>query len=300
MHPKNDPTNLVDEWPLPSLSLADRKRIKAHLLSASAVYKRGNPSDSRRFVAPIQQSFDGIASVLFDAKILTSEVLKNQLPLLLLESAIAAGWLHYAQPLSKISAEFFQAYPDVFSAEIDEWSAKLLQRDAEENKSAEWSPLRRDYEAFKAMKTLISGPRERIPEAFVRDSIARRCGIKPEEVTPLQINFEVAGMLRDYPAIELIPSKPATQQDSMAGDKEEPGQSTTLEEEIKRRAELLADYKKATKTPSNRKIYEAQNSPIHKPQFHKWVKGALLSESSTATNFERFLRDKKPPIPKQK
>jgi hypothetical protein len=216
MHPKNDPTHLVDEWPLPSLSLADRKRIKAHLLSASALYKRGNPSDSRRFVAPIQQAFDGIASVLFDAKILTPEVLKKQLPLLLLESAIAAEWLHYVQPLSEISAEFFHAYPDVFSAEIDEWSAKLLERDAEENKSAEWSPLRRDFEAFKAMKKLMSGPRERIPEAFVRDSIARQYGIKPEEVTPLQINFEVAGMLRDYPAIELIPSEPASQTEDVA------------------------------------------------------------------------------------
>jgi hypothetical protein len=206
MHPKNDPTNLVDEWPLPSLSLTDRKRIKAHLLSASAVYKRGNPSDSRRFVAPIQQAFDGIASVLFDARILTSEVLKNQLPLLLLESAIAAGWLHYVQPLSEVSAEFFKAYPDVFSAEIDEWSAKLLERDAEENKSAEWSPVRRDFEAFKAIKKLITGPHERIPEAFMRNSIARQFGIKPEEVTAKQINFEVAGLLRDYPAITVIPS----------------------------------------------------------------------------------------------
>jgi lambda repressor-like predicted transcriptional regulator len=207
MHPKNDPTNLVDEWPLPSLSLADRKRIKAHLLSASAAYKRGNPSDSRRFVAPIQQAFDGIASILFDAKILTPEVLKNQLPLLLLESAIAAGWLHYVQPLTEISAEFFQDYPDVFSAEIDEWLAKLLERDAEENKSAEWSPLRQDFEAFKAIKKVITGPREQIRESFVRDSIARQYGIKPEEVTMKQIRFEVAGLVRDYPGITVIPSE---------------------------------------------------------------------------------------------
>jgi len=51
MQPKPDLTKLVDEGPC-------------------------------RFVAPIQQAFDAIASVLFDARFLTTEFLKNQLPLL--------------------------------------------------------------------------------------------------------------------------------------------------------------------------------------------------------------------------
>jgi hypothetical protein len=66
--------------------------------------------------------------------------------------------------------------------------------------------------------------------------------------------------------------------------------------EIQRRARLLAEYKKATKTESNRQIYGAKNSPIHKPQFYEWIKGVLPASSATTTNFERFLREKRYPI----
>lgn len=69
-----------------------------------------------------------------------------------------------------------------------------------------------------------------------------------------------------------------------------------LDEEIERRRKLLADYKAATGVTSNRPIYEAENSAIHKPQFYQWLKGSLPRHSATAINFERFLREKKPPF----
>jgi hypothetical protein len=73
----------------------------------------------------------------------------------------------------------------------------------------------------------------------------------------------------------------------------------TVENEVERRQQLLASYKSATGNPSNRKIYEAVNSGIHKPEFYHWQKGNLSSDSVTCINFERFLRDKKPPIPRR-
>jgi hypothetical protein len=96
-----------------------------------------------------------------------------------------------------------------------------LQSEFEEkqrNDPRNWSPLRQDYEAFKSIKKLITGAHEEIPEDFVRESLARHHGIKPEEVTPKQINFEVAGLLREYPDIKLIPSKPS----APAGTQQEP------------------------------------------------------------------------------
>ena len=72
--------------------------------------------------------------------------------------------------------------------------------------------------------------------------------------------------------------------------------------EIKRlksqRAALLSDYKAATRNPSNKRIYESKNACIHKPEFYKWLRGDLPSDSATTINFERFLREKKEPIPK--
>lgn len=65
------------------------------------------------------------------------------------------------------------------------------------------------------------------------------------------------------------------------------------------RAALLAAYKKEAGNPSNRRIYTARNSGIHKPEFYAWIKGTLRPDSSTCQAFERFLREQKPPTPKK-
>jgi hypothetical protein len=61
-------------------------------------------------------------------------------------------------------------------------------------------------EAYRQIKSLITGPHEQIPEALVRRTIAEQYGIKPEEVTAKQIQFEVSGLLQTYPAITVVPS----------------------------------------------------------------------------------------------
>lgn len=66
--------------------------------------------------------------------------------------------------------------------------------------------------------------------------------------------------------------------------------------EVERRRQMLDEYKAATNTHSDRKIYLATNSGIHKPQFYEWRDGRLPATSATTINFERFLSDKKPPI----
>lgn len=67
---------------------------------------------------------------------------------------------------------------------------------------------------------------------------------------------------------------------------------------VDRRAAMLAAYK-ANTGASNRKIYEASNSGIHKPEFSKWRRGLLPDSSATTRNFERFLREQRPPIPRK-
>lgn len=76
----------------------------------------------------------------------------------------------------------------------------------------DWSPLHQQVEAFNKIRELITGPKQRIPESLVRRTLADQYGCKPEEITPKQINFEVAGLLRYYPAIELIPSEPIAEE----------------------------------------------------------------------------------------
>jgi hypothetical protein len=78
----------------------------------------------------------------------------------------------------------------------------------------------------------------------------------------------------------------------------EPKTGSTNDEKARRKA-LVAEYKSATGHPSNKKLYTARNSGIHKPEFYDWINGVLLQTSQTCINFERFLREKKPPIPRK-
>jgi hypothetical protein len=68
--------------------------------------------------------------------------------------------------------------------------------------------------------------------------------------------------------------------------------------EVERRQKLLSEYKAATGNPSNKKIYEAKNSGIHKPEFYQWRAGRLSVDSRTTKTFEAFLRAKRRPIPR--
>lgn len=67
---------------------------------------------------------------------------------------------------------------------------------------------------------------------------------------------------------------------------------------VARREALLSEYKSSTGA-SHKKIYEAQNSGVHKPEFYSWRNGKLPASSKTAKTFEAFLRAKRRPVPRK-
>jgi hypothetical protein len=97
------------------------------------------------------------------------------------------------------------------------------------------------------------------------------------------------------PAEDATSERPAT----ALADETDVGQSIGVDEIRAKRRSLLEEYKAATGNPSNKRIYEAKNSGIHKPDFYAWLNGDLSSESAMSINFERFLRLKKVPIPRK-
>ena len=68
---------------------------------------------------------------------------------------------------------------------------------------------------------------------------------------------------------------------------------------VERRMKLLDGYKAATGNPSSKKIYEAENSGINKPEFYEWKNGRLPDRSRTTKQFEAFLTAKRRLIPKK-
>jgi hypothetical protein len=71
---EQDPVKWLEEWSVPGLSSEHRKKIKAQLLRADGMFERSFDLDSAALAA-MRQAFDGIARVLFEAGILTEDLL---------------------------------------------------------------------------------------------------------------------------------------------------------------------------------------------------------------------------------
>ena len=68
--------------------------------------------------------------------------------------------------------------------------------------------------------------------------------------------------------------------------------------EVERRRRLLREYMEATGATEHA-IYSAagRDHSCHKPEFYRWKRGELPSDSETARSLERFLAAKQPPSP---
>lgn len=133
---KQDPIKWVDEWSVPGLSAEHRKKIKAQLLRADGAFERSLDADSAA-LASMRQAFDGIVRVLFEAGILTKDLLRTEVPQLVWDSAIAGGWWRLASEARQdIFPEHLGRYwvwrddsrdwNGLFRAEVGEWEATLL------------------------------------------------------------------------------------------------------------------------------------------------------------------------------
>jgi hypothetical protein len=135
---------------------------------------------------------------------------------------------------------------------------------------------------FEHKKTIFDQEREWRRKKFEREAESDRIRKLAEIQTP------PTAPTSSFPPQEQVRS-PANQE----------GLPSEREKLITARKQILGEYKAACGSVSNRSIYNARNSGIYKPQFSKWVNGLLPDSSATTINFERFLREKKQPIPRK-
>jgi len=95
---QHDPTKWVNKWAVSGLTEDVRRKIKAQLLRADAAFWR-SPDTPSAFLDPMRQAFIGIAEMLSKEGILTERLLQNELPALVWDSAIAAGWYRTASEM---------------------------------------------------------------------------------------------------------------------------------------------------------------------------------------------------------
>lgn len=131
-----DVTKWLAAWSVAGLTEDLRKRIRAQLLRADALFLRA--PEQGGVLEAMRQAFSGIAGVLHSARILTEEILQNDLPNFVWDSAIAAGWWRRAsESRQDIFSEAVGHYwiwraddpaaLELFHAETGEWIATLLE-----------------------------------------------------------------------------------------------------------------------------------------------------------------------------
>jgi hypothetical protein len=143
---EQDPVKWVDEWSVPGLSSAHRRNIKAQLLRADSTFERSVDPDFA-MAACMQQGFNGIVRVLFEAGILTEDLLRKDVSELVWDSAIAGGWWRLAsETYEEIFPEQLGHYwvwrddsrdwKGLFRGEAREWEATLLEAPSREMPAA--------------------------------------------------------------------------------------------------------------------------------------------------------------------
>jgi hypothetical protein len=164
---EQDPTKWLDEWSVPGLSSEHRKKIKAQLLRADGVFERSLDPDSA-VLASMRQAFDGIARVLFEAGILTEELLRKDVSQLVWDSAIAGGWWRLASETRQdifpeqlgrywVWRDDSRDWKGLFRAEAAEWEATLLEARSPEMPAAPAS-MSTDHPEPQAFSQLAASP----------------------------------------------------------------------------------------------------------------------------------------------
>src|ERR1017187_4931311 len=174
------------------------------------------------------------------------------------------------------------------SALCRKFESEALQAEFEErqrNDPKNWSPFRSQFEAFRKMREIVDGPRERLPEVFVRNAIAELRGIKPEEVKDKQIRFEVAGLLPSYPNIVLIPT-PVQETES-----------SSVQESVPSDPKSLRDSYFANFPDEKIKLRDlCWAAGQHYREWKRWLTGKLKGGSTPDLAFRRILLSGKRPL----
>jgi hypothetical protein len=215
-----NPAKWVAGWLPGVLSAEHPKKIEACVWTAHSVFWReaNYPASTAE---SMRTAFNGIAGVLFDAGILTESRLTEDIPALVWDSAIAAGWWHHASELPQsifpekvghywVWWDESRDWPNLFRSEIAGWRAKLLLAPKDESgKAIGQLPQNPGLPANnREIAPAVGGnPQGRKPdsEAATQDEAEPPAGADGDETTPriASIPVEQAERARNRQAVVL-------------------------------------------------------------------------------------------------
>jgi len=139
---RHDPLRWVGQWSVEGLSEDHRQNINVRLLRAHSAFWK-SPDAPHADTEAMRLAFDGVAGFLFDAGLLNGQLLANEIPELVWDSAIAGGWWRLAsdtpQTLFPEKLGHYWVWRDdsrdwdmLFIAEAAEWRARLVESAAQQ------------------------------------------------------------------------------------------------------------------------------------------------------------------------
>jgi hypothetical protein len=170
------------------------------------------------------------------------------------------------------------------------FEAVALQSEFQEKQrsdSKNWPILQQELEARRQLKNLLAGPPETITEEFAREAIARQKGIRPEDVTPMQIRSEVSSLLRVQPVIYIPATKQSDSPKSQATESTDATDpkfalTTTAEETVAAQIKSLRDECRWT----NEQLAEAAD--LSARQVARHVSGEAMPYKRNIAAYERL------------
>lgn len=203
---QNDPKaclQWVDEWRVPGLSDDHRNRIKAHLLKAEAVFGR-SPRDFSSGKDCMRRAFAGVVEVFFEAGILTEQLLEQELPVFVMDAAVAAGWWPYASEKDEgFSARkighYWVWWPDredlegLYRSETAEWLARLLEA---QPKTAGTGTHAADRQPYFGQGSVLDVDRINqfvADEGYDNQELAEKLGVSERAVSSMRNNHKYHG-----------------------------------------------------------------------------------------------------------
>lgn len=254
---RHDPGKWLDEWSVPGLTLEHRRKIKAQLLRADSAFERSLDSDpDGGALFSMRQAFDGIASVLFEAGILTDDVLSKDLPQLIWDAAIAGGWWRPAS----------ETHQGIFPERLGHY---WIWRD----KSRDWNGLFR-AEAVGWEAELLEVPHREPPRAVSPDHS------EAQQITPCAEPADQDN-LRSPPA--RVPPEDASS---------ELPNKTGVFASGAQRIDAVAAYTKSWKCSAAALARTARVDPA---DLSKWKKGSLPEGSDKKARIEKALKNNEAP-----
>jgi hypothetical protein len=160
------------------------------------------------------------------------------------------------------------------------------EEEKKKNDPGNWPEIVRQYELFKSIKNLITGPQEEVPEEVLRNLIAQQDNTRPEDVTFERLRVEAGKLMRHYAALRVT----LLADETSAAPALEAGALRSVDLTISREERLQALISAEDVAIAD----VCRTARVYKANMQQWRREELSDDSAMSLRIEDVLNGKTP------